>query len=470
MKNIILIVVFFIASFACNAQNEWTLDKCIEQAQQNNLQIRQFELDAQMSQTSYSQSKAELLPTVSASGDHSYRLGRAVDPYTNQFTETTVQSNNFSIDASMPLFRGGRNFYTIKKNRFLFKASIEEVARLKNDISLNVAAAYLQVLLDEEMLDANRRQIETTRLQVSLTQKLVDAGSLAENSLLDIRAQESAEELLVINTENKLAASYLLLAQMLELESAADLTISRPDLPQIDATEPLPDMQEVYAKSLSLPQIAAAEYRLESAETDVAIARSQISPEITLTASYGTGYSDARKLYETTVGDVQPIGFVGSTGDTVFAQTTNSTEIDYPFGKQLSDNASTRISLNISVPIFNNLRTYTSIRTSKLQKKDSEYSLKIAENTLYQDVQQAHSAARASIARYRGAKKALEARQLAFDNIKTQYEIGLITTIDYNMEKNRLSNAESDFLQAKYEYFFRINILNFYSGKPLSIK
>jgi outer membrane protein len=229
-RKIYFIFIMLLSPFLLFAQEkQWTLEECIAHALQNNIRIKQQQIMTEYQGTALEQSKLNLLPTLNGSATHNYSFGRALDETTYEFTDNvTVRSNNFYAGSSMTLFRGLVNYNTIQKNKYELLASEQDLKSFSNDIALNIALAYLQILLNQELVDATTAQVEQTHQQIERTRKMVEAGSLARGNLLDIESQAAREELQLVNMQNQLTMSYLTLAQMLELDSVAGFSVAIP--------------------------------------------------------------------------------------------------------------------------------------------------------------------------------------------------------------------------------------------------
>ncbi|MCK5536042.1 MAG: TolC family protein, partial [Bacteroidales bacterium] len=295
IKIILTLFAFVYISQIAKSQNVWDLEKCILYALENNLQIKQQELSAKTSEINYTQKRASILPNLNAGANQNFTFGRSVDPFTNEFSSESTQSNNFSISSSVTLFSGLQNVNSIKQSKLNLLAAYENVKKIKNDISLNIASSYLNILFNIELHSIAINQALITNEQLERTKKLVKAGSLPKGNLLDIQAQIASEELQIVNAKNQLDISYLTLKQFLDIDSIEDFQIDIPsNLSIIDSEE---DAQTIYNNALNtLPQIKGAEYMLMSYEKGLSIARGMISPRLALSANYGTGYSDARMI------------------------------------------------------------------------------------------------------------------------------------------------------------------------------
>ncbi len=470
----IFLVFLFSVTYNIYGQNDtiWTLEKCIEYAHENNLTIKQQLLSADMNHNNLRQSKAAVLPSLNASASQNLNYGRTIDPYTNEFSSTNVSSNSFSISAGFDLFKGLQNYNTIKQTELDLKSSLEQLNEIKNNISINIGLAYLQILYSKELVKVNKNQLDVTQQQVEQTQKLVDAGSLPQGSLLEIQAQEALEEVQLINAQNQLRTNYLQLTQLLDKKNTDNFKIAVPEFSDLKEIQTLPTVEEVYNAALNLPQIKKVEYQLQSAEYGLNIAKGNRSPQLSFSASYGTGYSDARQLYDMELTDqTQVIGYLQNDPTQLVETAVMETVAkNYPFTDQLADNASTMLSFRLTIPVFNKLQIQTAIDNSQIQIESTKLTLKLEKQNLYKEIQQAHNDALAALANYEGNQKAVESMKESFKYTEQKFKVGLVTSIEYNTAKNQLMKAESDFLQAKYEFIFNKSILNFYMGNPLKLE
>ncbi|HPE23602.1 MAG TPA: TolC family protein [Bacteroidales bacterium] len=445
-KILSLGVVLMLSPLALFSQEKaWTLEECIAHALQNNIRIKQQEIMTKYQVNALEQSKLNLLPTLNGSASHNYAFGRALDETTYEFTENeTVQSNNFYAGSNVTLFRGLVNYNTIQKNKYQVLASEQELEQFRDDISLNIALAYLQILLNQELVTATEAQVDLTMQQIERTRKLVDAGSVAGGNLLDIEAQAAREELQLVNLRNQLTLSLLSLAQMLELESMDGFNIA---VPVISVRDEAVDGNPAAIFSIAeqtRPEILSAEYQLRSAEYDLAIARGNRSPRLNLGASMSTGYSDKR---------LKPVTFES-----------------YPFGEQLNDNLNYSLGFSLNIPIFNGWQVNAGIKNSKLGIENSKYALENTRKQLYKNIQQAYTDATGALKKFHASEKAVASMEEAFRYAEQKLDVGLVTAIEYNQSKTQLLNAQSEMAQAKYEYVFKTKVLDFYRGIPLTLE
>ncbi len=468
LKSIILIVFIFIAD-STFSQELWTLQQCVEYAYQNNIQIKQQKLNTELTKNTYTQSKLSILPNLNAGADYSMYYGRSVDPYTNQFSDNNGKSSNLSLSSSVTLFNGLQTLNTIKKNKLNFLAALQDFEKMKNDIGLNLSGAYLQILFNRELVKIAENQLELSKNQEKRVKIIVKAGKLTAGDLLEIQAQIANEELQLINSENQLDNSLLLLKQILDLKDSITFNISEPIIDEIENTVIPYTVEEIYEKAQELPQIKGAEFRVSAAERELSVSKGGRSPRLTSSATYGTGYSDRKQ--NLIPGDTipMPIGYVGGTNSLVFRDSPTFSQSDYLFLDQFKENGSTTLGFRLTIPIFNNWQTQTNIKNSKINTLNNKLALLSAKNNLYKNIQSAYLDTESAIARYKSSKKAVLANEESFKYSEKKYELGSMNTIDFNTAKNNLVRAISDYIQAKYDFLFKKSILDFYAGNEISI-
>ncbi|MBI4945249.1 MAG: TolC family protein [Bacteroidetes bacterium] len=470
MKNF-LFILFLLSTFGFSQRNSqpWTLQKCIEHALKNNIQMKQNMLNEKKSEIILLQSKAQVLPNLSGNASNSYNSGKKVDPFTNQFTSGAFTlSQNFSLSTSVTVFGGFQNLNTIKQNQYNLMASRLDVQKMQNDISLQIASAYLQILMAEELLAVARNQSDITKLQVDRTKKLVDVGNLPKGNLLDIQAQAASEEVNMVNAENNLSLASLNLVQMLNLDTITNFSIAKPEitLPADVVLNTTPG--QVYDAALPRqPEIKSAEFKLKSSEKGISIARAGMFPRLSLNAAYGTGYSGASQELQT----ITPAGY-DTTGITTGGQSVLVPHFLYdyqpiPFSTQYNNNINKSVGFYLSVPLFNNLQTHTSVERAKISREDAELSLQLQKDNLRKIIQQAYNDAMSSLKKYQATQKAVSAMEESFKYMEQKFTVGAATSTEYNDSKNKLIKAKSDLLQSKYDCVFKMKVLDFYQGKPI---
>ena len=453
-----------------DAPRVWSLEDCIQYAWDNNLQVKQQQLSTQLSKLQYDQSIANLFPNINGTATHVYNYGQTLDLYTNEFASNRVQSNNFAVTSNVVLFSALQMLNNLMQKRTDFLASRYDLEQMKNDIALTLATAYLQILYNIEVLAVAESQLELTQQQVERMKKLLAAETVTKGSLLTLEAQQAGEEMSVVNARNQLKLSYLTLVQMLDLPSAEGFEIVKPALVMPEASALLVSPQEVYNKSLETqPAIKAANLRITSAKKGVNMAYGALSPTLSLSGSWGTGYSGASKEASVTPGDPVLIGYTYPSLEEVYGPSFNYTYSVKSFGDQISDNQNKSFGLYLNVPIFNRWQVQTGISSAKIQYKMAELNYQTTASNLNKTIQQAHADALAALERYNAALKSVDAYQEAFVYTKQKYDVGLLNAIDYNDASTKLAKAKSDLLQSRYEFVFRVKVLDFYQGKPLNL-
>jgi len=456
------------------SNNTWSLEDCIEYAMENNIQIKQTLLNTQYNENLLKQSRLGQIPNLNGSANYTYSWGRALDQTTYQFTDNQqINSISVGLSSSVNLFNGLKVRNTIEQNELNLMASYEDVEKVKDDISLNIAAAYLTILFNKELKTVTENQLKITAQQVDRTRKMVDAGKLAEGSYLEIQAQYASEELNLVNAENQLATSLLNLQQTLDLPIDTSFDVFIPELEDPDTDPIVMSAVEVYRiAEQEMPQIKGAELTLQSSEKALSIAKGSRSPQLYLSGNFNSGYSDIREQ----VTDLTPISpIIGNTspdfsGTNIYGPEFNlPTYGSYPFGSQLVDNRSAGVGLGLSIPIFNGWQVNSSIANARIMLENSRLELQSQKLALYASIQQAYTDALAALKKFGATERALVSMEESFKYTEKKFEVGLVNTVDYNTSKNQLTATQSDLLQAKYDFIFRIKILNFYQGEHITL-
>jgi outer membrane protein len=462
--------VFFNAT-SLSAQNVWTLQKCLDYAMKNNISIQQNILAVATSNEKITQSYAAFLPNLNGNIGHSYDYGRYVNPFTNTFANTRAVSENFSLSSNMTLFNGFQMQNTLKQSKLDYVSSEWDLKKIANDISLNVVSNYLQVLFAMENLAVANQQLDLIKKQQINTKNLFDAGSVAKGSLLEINAQVATDELSVITAQNGLDIAYLNLQQLLDLDSVKDFTIDKPILELPSGNITTINSDQIFASAeKTLPEIKSADSKYQSSLVGLSIARGGRSPRLSLSGSIGTGYSDQRESVNGyTIAPPLMIGVDGN-GIPVYSVTQEfiPTYVTTPFSDQWKDNVNKTIGLNLSLPFFNNWSAKSNIVRAKITVQTAKYTSDLARLTLKKSIEQAYLDATAAYKKYNATVTSVESLQEAFKYAQQKFDVGLLNSYDYLAAKNNLTKAESDLIQAKYDYIFKAKILDFYQGKSLT--
>jgi outer membrane protein len=445
-RTYIFIAMAFLLGTAIStqAQETWSLLKCIDYALQNNIQIKQQALNSNYYQNELNQAKQNRLPNLNAGLQNNMNYGRTLGS-DNTYLNINSNSTSGNLSANVTLWNGFTLNNAIKRADLDLQASLADLDKAKNDIMLNIAAAYLEILYAQELQTVAEDVLKITQLQIDRTNKLVDAGSLARGSLFEIEAQAAREELDVVNAQNRVQLDYLALYQLLELPSTESFKIEKPVLPEIGANMSLMNSMEIFRSSVSrMPEVKSAEFKLGSSKKQLQIAKGNLYPTLSLGASYYNMYNN-KYTYMT-----PPFGTMS-------------------FKDQINSNQRYGFGLSLNIPIFNRFQVRNGISNAQIQVENNELQLQNTKNLLRKDIEQAYTNALAAFKRYLANQKTVIASKEAFRYTEEKFNVGMVNSVEYDQSKNNLSKAQSDLLQAKYEYIFRTKILDFYNGKKIEL-
>lgn len=461
--------------------NTYSLEDCIRIALETNPQVKQSEITVQTNGNTYEQSKWQRWPSISFSASQGFRSGRNIDPFTNQFVQQNVSSNNYQLGGQVTLFSGFQISNNIKFNNANYQASAKDLEATRNDIMLNVALSYLQVVTNEELIMVAQRQVDASLLQVERTAKLVEAGTLAESNLLDLKSQLANDELTLVNAQNNLETAKLNLKQFMnmpgsEVINVVKIPVKDPTMQAYDAS-----IQEIFETALNnLPQMKAANMRIEASKINVDLAKGAGMPTLTLNGGIYTAYSSAapKKRF---VGDGSgnTVTDIPSATDYVLIDNKpipiiqrvtapNGSVQNFRYFNQLDFNRNSAINLNLSIPIFNNFRTKYNVANAKLQQKTYEYQAQQVQLTIRKNVEQAYIDMTNAAKRYSATVNQVRALTETFRVSQVRFDVGAINSVEYNIAKANLDRANGNLVQTKYDYVFRTKILDFYMNRPLS--
>jgi len=473
-SGIIGLAILLLTSFQARPQKIWTLEDCINYALENNLDIQKQIQLVESNKASLTQSALNLLPNLNANGTNYWNFGQTIDQYTNTFATTTVRSNNFYLSSNVVLFNGLQKLNTVKQNKIMVLASQYDLDVLKNSISLSVAGYYLDILFNSELLDVANEQLSISKQQVDRIQKMVEAGSSARGDLLNIQAQKAAEELTQVQASNQLYISYLSLQQLIDIPVAKDFRIEKPNLKAIEAPRQPVTPEVIYEHALKTrPEIRAAELRVDAAQKRLAIARGIITPTLSVSGSWGTGYSGIdREIDPSVPPTITPykMGITQLSRDTVLGYQMNYATRLKSFGDQLKSNNNQSVGFSLSIPIFNGWQGRANITQAKISKNQAELDLGIQKRSLLKLIEQAYADAVAALQKYNSSLEQVNAQSESFKYTQQKFDVGMMTSFDYNNSKKDLTKAQSDLLQAKYDFIFKTTILEFYMGNPIQIQ
>lgn len=469
----LLFLLILMSGFAANAQDTWTLQKCIQTAKQNNLTVKQSEISIKQAQLSESQAKAARWPNLNAGGSYGYSFGRTIDPVTNDFSTQSIGFNSFSVNTGVTLFNGGRINNTIKQSQVDVAAAQSSMDFTANNLVLSVASAYLQILLAEEQASIAARRITQSQEQLDRTEKLIRAGALAQAAVLDIQAQLARDQQSQVAARNSVDLAYLNLKQLLQLEPDYDLRVEKPEvLIPANATPENYVLKPIYTQALSSqPQIKAAELRRESAAIGVDIAKASRLPSLSIGGGINTNFSTLA-LRQTGTQTVTNTQEVKVNGVPVNIETSYEVPIlgKNPYFNQLSENLGQNIGLNLQIPIYNNRQVALGIERANLNILQQDIALEQEKQQLKSDIQTAIANARAAKQQLEASNKTYDAAKAAFDNAEKRFQLGAINAFELTTARNNLTIAENDQVISRYDYLFKLKIIDFYQGKQIDLE
>jgi len=455
----LLLFLFYLNGNISAQEKGWTLSQCIAYARENNIVVKQQELGLQNAQIVLRESQLDYLPSLNLVGNYNISGGRVLDPTTYNFIDNqTINDINGAINLNMELFGGLKKYYILKRSELNLKSSILNVEKSKNDLTLNIIACFLEILFAQEKIKITENKINLVRSQENRMQELVDIGKKTIGDLLQIQAQLANTKNEKIIANGNLKKAYLSICQLLEITDYVNFQILIPDTLSINELSLNTDIETVLNEAQKLPEINSANLQVKIAKKDVSIARSALYPKINLLSGYGSTYSDVRQKTHR-----------DSNGNLILDSSNNPIFIRYPFQEQVRDNANYYLTLGINIPIFNSFSIKSKIRVNEVALHRAEYDYLLTRKRLNRDVEKSYIDAQTSWQSYITSQKNVETNLESFRQIEHKLNLGLSTPLDYNIATDNLINAQSQLIQAKYEYIFTILIINFYLGKPIEL-
>ena len=423
-----IIALLCIFSFAATAQ-QYTLEQCIHIALQNNRNIKQQQLNKSQREIAYSQARNDLLPGVNASTGQNFTFGRSIG-LDNTYQNTNSSQTSFSVGVDITLFDGLRMKHNIDAKRADLSAAEADLEKFKDDIEMSVATAFLQVLLQKELLQIANEQIQLTDSNMHRRRELINSGRMAQGEIYELEAQRAREEQNKIQAESNLKQALLDLAQIMELEDFSNIDVSAPPVESIINEGVLLSTADVFQSALlARPEIKAAEYRLQSSEKEVLMAKSQLYPSLSFGANFGTGYYNMS----------------GRPNDA--------------FSTQLRNNISNSLGFNLRIPIFNKFQTKNNIRSAQLAVENNLIEIDKIKIDLRKRVETAYYNAVGAQSKWNATQKAETFGREAFRFAQEKFDNGRANSFELTQAKSNLTQTLADQAQAKYEYAFRIKIL-----------
>lgn len=436
MKKII-IALFALVAVSTYAQTNWDVRRCISHALANNISIKQADNRIRQNELQLSTAKNSRLPDLSASVGENVSFGRGLTAE-NTYSNTNTSSTSFGLSTSVPLFTGMRIENTIKLQKLNLDASTADLEKAKNDIAMQVAQQYIQIIYSKELVAVAHRQIAIDSMQVERLQEMLNHGKASRAELSQQKATMAQSRLTATQAENDLKIALLNLSQLLELPTPEGFSVVDVDVSGL-AMSVVPSADAVYSDAVGIkPEIAAENIRLQAAEKNIKVAEAARYPQLYLSGSLGTNY-----------------------------YTTSGFDAD-GFGKQLKNNFSQAIGLNLSIPIFNRFSTRNSIRSAEIDRDNQRLQLDNTKKALYKEIQQVCYNAASAQSKLTSSEAAAASSEDAFTLMQAKYENGKANITEFNEAKNNLMRSQSDLMQAKYEYLYQTVLVDFYRGKEIN--
>lgn len=435
IKTSLLVVTIIFSTISFGQTKKWTLEECVVYAFQNNISIKQSQLDLKTSDVEKLEAIGGFLPTINGNANYSVNTGANINPATNQFENETFKSFSANANANLNLFNGLRNWKTLQRTKLNAVANSYKLDKMRDDIALNIANSYLQILFNKEQVKVLQNQKSSTEQNIERTNQLIEAGSIPAGDIYELKATLASQEQQIIAAENTLLIAKINLCQTLLLDDYVNFDIADEEY-QVPTSAVFGETPEtIIAKAKeAVKDIKIAAANLDVAKKDVSVSRSAYLPTLSAFLGYNTRWSDNAPI---------------------------------SFNNQISLFDGTSYGLQLNVPILNGLSTRTRVQQSKINVERSDFLLKQAELDLERNVYQAYSDVSNARKSFEAAQKTLEARQKANEFSKARYEIGMLNAFDFAQSTTAFVSAQSEVIRTKYDYIFRTKILEFYFGIPI---
>ena len=430
---------FILLAGGAYGQDNWTLDRCIIHALENNLQVKQMEQDVEIAGNNLTESRLAYIPSLNASMGHNMSWGRSVNLNDLEIVENMLsQSSSLNLAASLPLFEGFRKQNTIKSNIKQLQIAQANIEALKDDIAIAVAKGYLQVLLAREIEATAERSCSVAAQQVERTTALVEAGQQPYSSLLEVKSQLANENVQLATTRNNSSTALLELAQLLGMARAEGFDVEVPaTLEEIIAPTSDLDIDSIILKAVQvLPAVGKAQLVQQQSEIQLKIQKGASLPTLSVSAGYGTYYSSSQ---------------------------------DAAFFTQFNNNRNPSVGLNLSIPIFNNWRNSTAVKNARANAEKSNIGVNMAIQELEKQIRLTYNEVLGSYEKLKAAQANKDTAAETFSHTSEKFNIGMLNGTDYTTAKNNLLKAESEYLQCKYQYIFQQKIMDYYKLIPLTL-
>ena len=475
---ILALYLLFATAVTVKAQDTWSLQRSVDYALANNIQIKQQDVQKRLAALTFKQSQLSQVPSVNVGADATYGSGRNIDPYTNTIITQTYFSTGMGLSAGATIFNWFSQQNLIASNKYQAQAQDRLLEKARNDVAFNIASAFLQILLNNEQVHISEVQVKLTTSQLENTKKLVIAGSVPESNQADLEAKLASDSVTLVNAQNQVILSTLQMKALLNLGFDVPYV---PEIPEKIADIPLPrldevDPERVYSAALSTnPLIRADELLIKSMERSYASAKGQLYPKLSASANLNTSYANSAKN-PLVVGQVPDtlkgwqVDVNGTTYQVIRPGFNDVTVLKtIPFSDQINNNFRQSIGLSLSIPILNGWQARTNVQKAKLNITNQQLIREQDNQKLRQDIYTAHANAVAAIQKFAASSKGVIASQRAYDFATKRFDLGLMNTIDYITTQSNLFKAQIDKVSAQYDYIFKMKLLEFYRDQKITL-
>jgi len=469
MKSLLLNIIF--AALACCAGAQTlTLKQAVEIGIKNNIDVLQANLQMQKEDITLKQSKEYMLPDLNANANHGKNFGRSIDPFTNGYIDQKVGYANYGASSSVLLFNGFALQNQIKANKLGYEASKEELQQAKDNLTINIILAYLQVLSAEEILNQSQDQLSVTQKQLDRLAILNNSGAVLPADFFDMKGQLATAQVAIADNKANVETAKLNLVQLLSIPYNKDLQLEK--IPAEDVnTNYSQTPSEVYQIALQqFAQVQAVKLRTQSAEKNIRSLKGELFPTLSLGGNVSTNYSSVatREFFQNTT-ENQSSNYVKVNGTQypVFVKQDNYTSKKISFGDQLSNNLYETVNIGLTIPLFNNGRIRNQVKLAKLQLKNNQYVEQNTKTQLQQAIERAYVNLTSAADKYKLLQEQDSAFNESFRTAEVRFNAGAITSVPYLIAQNNLNRTQNNLITAKYDFILREKILNYYAGKPL---
>ncbi len=478
-----LILLFFFVTLLSTGygQKKWSLQDCVNYALENNIAVKQSDIQAKIAEVNYRQSKLSQIPTINFSNNNGLRFGKSQNPSTGILENQNYATIGLSLTSSVEIFNWFSKKNATLANEWNTMAAQASVEKMKNDLVLTVANSYLQVLLAREQQDIARIQVEQSISQLEIVRKQVDAGALPELNAIEIEAQLANDSANYITAAGNVSQAKLLLKSNMNLDASVEMELETPPVEDIPL-EPIGNLQpeDVYSSALrNLPQSRVDQYNLNAGRKSLLASKGQLYPTISGFGSLSTNYGYFRTPnFDQVFTGYGPSGLVVPDGSGGFIDVqkplyTIGGRKGYitsdPLGTQFSNNFGQQIGISVSVPIFNGWQAKSGYEKAKLNVRNLEFQQELNNNNLKQDIYQAYNAAVVAMKKFTSSKTAVEAAQKSYDFSTQRFNVGMLTTLEQITNQNNLFKAKLQFVLNEYDYVFKMKVLEFYKGQGIKL-